>query len=246
MEFNVCLEQFEGPLDLMLHLVRTSKLDLFDLNLDILASQYTQYIRQALDRALDVGSEYLVEFTTLMEYKSRKLLPRSDVQLEGQAPGEDPAALFARRLREYEQCKKEAEILEALHAQRSLYMERQPASMIDTWMQSSVNMPRLELSAGDLQKALLRVFRRYQILQPYETSVEIRELSVEERMNQIIHLPIFSGPAFLFERLLDDVLTLREAVVTFLALLELVHAGLACVWCTEKDEIWIRKLEQTN
>ncbi len=241
MEFNVCLDQFEGPLDLMLHLVRTSKLDLFELNLDILAGQYVAYIRQALDLALDVSSEYLVEFTSLMEYKSKKLLPRNE-DVQEDTYQEDPAKALARRLREYEQCKKEAQALEQLEAVRRKKLEREPASLIETWAKQAPEPVKMDLPVSVLVKAFERVIRRYSILQPYETSVEIRELSVEERMDQIAKLPaVHQNEPFLFERLLEDVFTLREAVVTFLALLELVHSGVLFVRANlDEGEIWIQ------
>lgn len=244
MEFNVNLEEFEGPLDLMLHLVHTSKLDLFSLNLDVLAGQYLAYIRQALDKGLDVSSEYLVEFTSLMEYKSRKLLPRRQDLTSPDGYQEDPAEQMAKRLQEYERCKQQASLLSALHQRRQNHIDRDPASLIEQWAASS-SLPssfKMHLKTADLQKAFERVMRRYQILQPYETRMEVRELSVEERIDQILNLPVFGSEPFRFEELLKDTKTLHEAVVTFLALLDLVHEGKASVYLTEEDEIWIQKL----
>lgn len=98
MEFNVNLEQFEGPLDLMLHLVHEQKLDLFELNLEILATQYVKYIREAMQIGLDVSSEYLVEFCGLMEYKSKRLLPKKEVENTEDNYQEDPAKIMANAL----------------------------------------------------------------------------------------------------------------------------------------------------
>ncbi|MGM9960056.1 MAG: segregation and condensation protein A [Allobaculum sp.] len=241
MEFNVNLEQFEGPLDLMLHLVHEQKLDLFELNLDILATQYVRYIRQAMVQGLDVSSEYLVEFTSLMEYKSRRLLPRKEVETSEDGYQEDPAEQMARRLLEYEKCKKEAELLESKYRERLTHIDKAPASLIDTWsVQADFSTP-LHLKTADLQKAFERVMRRYQILQPYQTKVEVKELSVEERMDQILHFEKFTETPIRFEELLADTQTLHEAVVTFLAILELVHEGVAMAYCSEEDEIWIQK-----
>ena len=79
MEFKITIDQFEGPLDLMLHLIKENKLDLFDLDMLILADQYIHYIHQMEDMHLEVASEYLIELSSLIEYKSRKLLPREEV-----------------------------------------------------------------------------------------------------------------------------------------------------------------------
>ena len=243
MEFNVSLDQFEGPLDLMLHLVHTNKLDLFELKLDVLATQYIAYIRHALDKGLDVSSEYLVEFTSLMEYKSRKLLPKKqEIEVEEDSYQEDPAQAMARRLQEYEKCKQEAAMLARLHEIRQSQFDRAPASLIDEWSAHPDPSVKLHLKSADLQKAFERLMRRYAILKPYETQVEVKELSVEERMEQILEMDVFSTTPFPFERLLDDTKTLHEVVVTFLAVLELVHDGLAAVYCNEEEEIWIQKV----
>lgn len=246
MEFHVSLDQFEGPLDLMLHLVHTSKLDLFALNLDRLAGQYLDYIREAMNLGLDVSSEYLVEFTSLMEYKSRALLPRRTEEESEDGYQEDPAARMARRLREYERCKQEARLLAGLLEARERRFDREPSARIDTWSASALEGSELSLKSADLQKAFLRVMRRYQILQPYQTQVEVRELSVEDRIEQILSRDDLGEGPFLFERLLEDTFTLREAVVTFLALLELVHEGLLNVYAVSEEEIWIQKSQKMN
>ena len=81
MEFKVTIDQFEGPLDLMLHLIKENKLDLFDLDMNVLASQYIDYIQKMEEIHLEIASEYLEELASLVEYKSRKLLPRNDVEV---------------------------------------------------------------------------------------------------------------------------------------------------------------------
>ncbi len=246
MEFKVCLDQFEGPLDLMLHLVRSSKLDLFELNLDILAAQYCDYIHQALSLALDVSSEYLVEFATLLEYKSKKLLPRPEV-IEPDEEGyvEDPAQKLARRLREYEKCKAQSEAIAKLARDRAMKLGREPSSRIEEWQNTPSYDEKLSISPDALSKAFVRVLRRYQLIQPYQTKVEVKELSIETRMAQILNMECFSETPVRFERLLEDIHTLHEAVVTFLAVLELVHEGAAGVYLDQengKDDIWIHQL----
>ncbi len=99
-EFSVTIEKFEGPLDLMLHLIREKELDLFDLDVNILTDQYIAYINSMQEMHLEIASEYLVEMADLIEYKSKKLLPRDDSEL---ADGfeEDPKERLIRRLLEY-------------------------------------------------------------------------------------------------------------------------------------------------
>ena len=81
-EFKVTIEQFEGPLDLMLHLIKEKELDLFDLDVNVLTDQYISYLNAMSEMHLEVASEYLVELAELIEYKSKKLLPRDNSELE--------------------------------------------------------------------------------------------------------------------------------------------------------------------
>ena len=259
MEFTVSLESFEGPLDLMLHLVRTSKLDLFDLHLDLLAGQYIAYIHKAMDQGLDVSSEYLVEFTTLLEYKSRKLLPRKqEVRSEdGQTYVEDPAEQIARRLQEYEKLQKLSAKIEQLGKARAMQIGREPSSRIDEWQKTTIENGELSMSADALSRAFIRVLRRHRLLSPWQTKVEVKELSVEERMEQILAFEFFNEKPFRFERLFEDVVSLHEAVVTFLALLELIHEGTASAQSIEadgvlegeeqgKEEVWIQRIQASR
>ena len=79
--FKVAIEQFDGPLDLMLHLIKENKLDLFDLDISLLADQYLLYIKKFDVLHLEIASEYLVELATLIEYKSKKLFPKEEADL---------------------------------------------------------------------------------------------------------------------------------------------------------------------
>lgn len=239
MEFTVSLSQFEGPLDLMLHLVRKNKLNLFDLDLEKLASQYCAYIRQAASLSLEISSEYLEECTVLMEYKSRRLLPRKPIETEDNYQ-EDPAARIARRLREYEQCKKESEQLAALYEKRNKLLERPVIELKEEWVQKYADNEPLRLYTIDLMRAMERVMKRYALMQPYETRLEVREISVQERMEQVLAIARTLPPVFSFERLSEDCISVHEVIVTFLAVLELIHSGQMDCQKGEQDEIWIR------
>ena len=103
MGFEVETQRFEGPLDLMLHLIREQKLDIFDLDMEVLTDQYIHYLHEMEELHLEVESAYLVELTTLIEYKSRKLLPRKEDELEDDY--EDPKDRLVRRLLEYQKYK---------------------------------------------------------------------------------------------------------------------------------------------
>ena len=99
MDFKVTIDQFEGPLDLMLHLIKENKLDLFDLDIDVLTGQYLIYLDSMDQLHLEIASEYLVELATLIEYKSKRLLPKDESVLDEDLE-EDPKDRLVRRLLE--------------------------------------------------------------------------------------------------------------------------------------------------
>ena len=104
MAFAVETVKFEGPLDLMLHLIREQQLDIFDLDMDILTDQYIEYIHKMERLEIDIESQYLVELATLIEYKSKKLLPKPSEEIESEYE-EDPKERLIRRLIEYQKFK---------------------------------------------------------------------------------------------------------------------------------------------
>lgn len=238
MEFTVRLDQFEGPLDLMLHLIQKNKLDLLDLDLDVLAGQYVSYIQAMQDLQLEIASEYLAEFAWLLEYKSRRLLPKPAVEVSDTYE-EDQRQKLAARLLEYQQYKQAALALEARADVRQGQINRPKDSLIEEW---SVPQERAggKEDAFKLILAMKRALRRQQLLHPYETSMEVKELSVEERMAQIRQfLPDMPSTA----RLQDfcwDVSSLRAVIVTFLAVLELIHVSRISYYLDEEENVWIK------
>ena len=110
MEFTVLIDQFEGPLDLMLHLIRENKLDLFDLDMNVLTEQYLAYLETMESMHLEIASEYLGELAALLEYKSKKLLPREKVEITEEYE-EDHRDRLVSRLLEYQRFKEISETL---------------------------------------------------------------------------------------------------------------------------------------
>ena len=123
MSFLANIEQFEGPLDLMLHLIKEQELDIFDLDLDILTKQYLLYIEEMENLELEVESEYLVELATLVEYKSKKLLPKDESKIEDEYE-EDPKERLVRRLLEYQKYKEVSKTLYDAYSDRSFQLSK--------------------------------------------------------------------------------------------------------------------------
>ncbi|WP_369854949.1 ScpA family protein [Candidatus Thalassolituus haligoni] len=213
---EVFLEQFEGPLDLLLYLIRKQNLDILDVNVADIVDQYLRYIDMMQTMQLELAGEYLVMAAMLAEIKSRMLLPRlrdSDSDEE-----EDPRAELIRRLQQYERFKTAAEDLDALPR-----MERD-------WQQASlkVDQPTLkrlhpEVDLRELMLAYADVLRRVDRTEHHE--VQREQLSTRERMSQVLER--LSGNDFIvFIHLFDPAEGRLGVVVTFLAVLELVKEKL--------------------
>ena len=131
-EFKVTIENFDGPLDLMLHLIKEKELDLFDLDVNVLTDQYMAYLDAMNEMHLEVASEYLVELASLIEYKSKKLLPKDQSELEDEYE-EDPKERLVRRLLEYQQFKEVTSELNELYSERQNLLSKPLSSITEEW-----------------------------------------------------------------------------------------------------------------
>lgn len=240
MKFTVTIEQFEGPLDLMLHLIKENKLDLFDLDMNVLATQYIAFIHQMNDLHLEIASEYLSELASLIEYKSRKLLPREEVEVSEEYE-EDQRTKLVQRLVEYQRYKEISEKLKSEYEDRQKHFSRPVASLVEKWS-VPIESDKLEnQSPYELVKAMNRVIQRFALLKPYETKVTIKELSVDERLDQLkLRLSDQSEPIS-FETLCDDCSSLHMVVVTFLSILDLIHQKWITFTIDENDQIFVMR-----
>ncbi len=212
---EVFLEAFEGPLDLLLYLIRRQNIDILDIPIAEITRQYTGYIEMMHGLKLELAAEYLVMAAILAEIKSRMLLPRPEPEQDEEG---DPRAELIRRLQEYERFKQAAEDLDALpRLERDLAIAS--AALED---QGQVQLPP-DVELRELLLALRDVMTRADMLAHHQVQAE--PLSVRERMSRITDL-VSSRPYVEF----NDCFDLDEgrigAVVTFLALLELLREHL--------------------
>jgi len=219
---EVFLEAFEGPLDLLLYLIRRQNVDILNIPIAEITRQYTQYIELMQDLQLELAGEYLVMAATLAEIKSRMLLPRpgGDAQTE-----EDPRAELVRRLQEYERFKRAATGLDDM-----------PRLERDVWQAS------VELRDRPLVRALPQVTLREMLLAFKEVAIRSelfahhhvrREpLSVRERMSSIL-AALERGAFVEFSRLFSPSEGRAGVTVTFIAILELMREGLIDLMQTE-------------
>ena len=209
---EVILESFEGPLDLLLYLIRKQNMDILDIPVAKITEQYMQYVELMRQFRLDLAAEYLVMAAMLAEIKSRMLLPRpGDADEED---GEDPRAVLVRRLQEYERYRKAAEELEELpRLERDLFVTA--AELQDE--EQPIPLPQVDLQA--LVNAYEIAVERAKRNQSWQISREV--LSVRERMS--ILLDKLQSREFLpLEEMFDPEEGRMGLVVSFIAILELV------------------------
>lgn len=241
MAFSITIDQFEGPLDLMLHLVKDNKLDLFDLDMDILTDQYLAYLNSMEEMKLEVASEYLSELAGLIEYKSKKLLPREKVEIEEEYE-EDQRDKLMKRLLEYQRFKEVSELFQQKYEERQCLMSKPMSEETKQWI-TAVNEDDLSGNPYDLIKAMNRVIRRVALMQPYETKMTIKELSVDDRVLQIKRrLQNWQGKIS-FDELCEDCIDLHMVIVTFLSILDLIKHKEFTFTIDDKETIWLLKNE---
>jgi segregation and condensation protein A len=211
---EVFLETFEGPLDLLLYLIRTADLDVLDIPMARLTEQYLAYVEAMRHRNLELAAEYLVMAAMLMEIKSRMLLPRPQAADDAEA---DPRAELVRRLLEYERIKRAASELDRL-PQRD-----RDFSAVEVWVERSLVERLPNVSAADLEGAWRSLLARARLRRHHKVARD--ELSVREHMTLILRR--LAGGAFHeFAQLFEPWRGVPVLVVSFLALLELAREGL--------------------
>ena len=214
MDYSVTIDKFEGPLDLLLHLIKQNDIDIFDINIADITQQYLNYIKAMKDLNLDVGSEYLVMAADLTLIKSRELLPVEDEE-------EDLKEELIDRLVEYQKYKEASLLFKDLENERSQSFSKLPSLLNEFKSDDAVISDNITIE--DLLKALEKFAERKEIEKPLNTVVTRKEYSVYERGLEIIKsLKVNKKMAFedLFEVYSKDYI-----VVTFLSILDLAKKG---------------------
>ena len=218
---EVMLEAFQGPLDLLLYLIRKQNLDILDIAMAPLTRQYLEYVELMRAKNLELAAEYLVMAAMLMEIKSRMLLPRPRPADEGE---EDPRAELVRRLLEYERMKQAAQKLDALpQAGRDVIA-------ISVWIERTVQERLPDVRSQDLAEAWRALLHRARLAAHHRVTRE--ELSVREHMSLILRR-LREHRVLEFTELFDPARGVAVLVVTLLALLELARETLVNVTQSE-------------
>jgi segregation and condensation protein A len=239
MTFTVNSTVFEGPLDLMLHLIREKKLDLFALDVDVLIDQYIAFIHAMEKMHLEVASEFLVELASLTEYKSRRCLPRDESLLDAQDYEKDTRDELVQRLIEYQKFKEVSETLQMRYDERAMQIAK-PIDREVLKMADEENLNFLQVDSYDLIKAMKRCLQRFHQVNNIEVRIAQRELSVEQRTFQLRTLIEHLLEPFSFSDLTLDCLEVHMVIVTFLAILDMLRMQ-ELIFTVENDEIWFRR-----
>ena len=232
---KVFLETFEGPLDLLLYLIRKNNLDVLDIQMAKLTAQYLEYVEMMRASQLELAAEYLLMAAVLIEIKSRMLLPRPKA---AEAEVDDPRAELVRRLMEYEQIKLAAQKLNELpQAGRDF-------QLVQVLIEQVATQRLPQVRPEDLREAWLGIVARARVTQHHRITRE--QLSVRERMTQVLR-QLRGAQYVAFEALFDASQGLGELVVTLLAILELAREGLVDIAQQEAySPIYVRLVGDDN
>ena len=215
-DFPIRLINFEGPLDLLLHLIKKHEVNVYDIPISLITQQYLDYLDLMEEMNLDVAGEFLVMAATLIHIKSRMLLPRPDPTQDD--PEEDPREALVRRLLEHQRFKAAAELLHEREIQRSAMWHRPDERVAE--VVGEAPEPEIEVDLFSLMAAFRQVLERARarprvILPPEQMPIETRIEQLLARLSET--------EACGFEELFADVQTRAGMIVTFLALLEMIR-----------------------
>ncbi len=209
--YNIHVQDFEGPLDLLIHLIEKDKIDVYDIPIVSITEQYITYINNMKEYSIEVASDFLLMAAALLQIKSKMLLPKSIVEDEEEA---DPRQMLVEMLVEYRRVKKHADMLREKLGKASLCVTREP-------------MPRPHfrrklkpMTLNDLLLALAGLVAEDDITPQI---IARQEFHVQDKMSDIISLLHCNNKAVAFSKALDKVGNRSEKIATFLAVLELLR-----------------------
>lgn len=224
---TVKLEAFEGPLDLLLHLIKELKVDILDIPMIEITEQYLQYLHAMQELSLDIAGDYLLMAATLVEIKSRMLLPKKIIAIDEEfyEDGQDPREELIRQLIEYKRIQEAAKVLKEMENERGDYFTKLPAELEN--FRHAIPLNPGEVSKEDLLFALQKMYGRLQKRVPLQAEMDKEEFSVEKTMvyimeafNQKIGKNQLQIP---FTYFFEENASKKAVVNTFLAMLELVN-----------------------
>lgn len=229
MNYNFCINDFEGPLDLLLHLVKESKMDIYEINISLIIEQYLDYIHSLKEKNIDVASEYLVMASELVHLKSKLLINKEEVEETEEEFNITSEEELRNRIIEYEKYKEITKSLSELEEKRSEVYTKIPENLKD--FADIKKLPKGIFDLDDLYEAYLAYLKRKKIEKPINTKIYHKEISVEERINYIRDVLKEKKKVEFFD--LFPTFDKENVVITFLSILEMA----------KKDEIYISQTD---
>lgn len=220
-KYVVTIDNFDGPLDLLLHLIKEQDIDIYDIKIEDITKQYLDYIRHMKELNLEIASEYLVMASEIIEMKSKMLLPKKKEKEEDDYE-EDPRELLIERLLAYKRYKEVTSEFKDLELTRKMVFTREPDNL-NRYVKEDENSE--ELGVADLIDAFNNLLKRKELDRPIATKITKKELSVTEKVNKIKNI-LRNKKKINFEDIFE-VSTKEEVIISFLSVLEMV----------KKDEI---------
>ncbi|HTR43284.1 MAG TPA: segregation/condensation protein A [Pseudomonadales bacterium] len=244
-EYKVQFEVFEGPLDLLLYLIKKEEVDIYEVNLTKLATQFIEYIDTMRLLDLEIAGEFLVMASTLMYIKSRELLPvEQQAQVEGEEEGEDPRWELIRQLVEYKKFKDAAAQLQGLESRQEHIFPRVPGKLEFESAAPATTKP--EVSIFDLLNAVNAILKRIEKREGTTREIFEDKWTVSEKIEFILKVITDRG-GVKFSELFESAANRSEVVCTFLALLELIRLKqLVCVQPEHFSEIEICRAQPAS
>lgn len=237
-EFKVSIDAFDGPLDLMLHLIKEKELDLMNLDINVLTDQYIAYLESMETLHLEIAGEYLVEMATLIEYKSKRMIPGNRDEIDSEYE-EDPRERLIKRLLEYQQFKEASASLNFMFEERQKMMTRPLSEEAEQFMVAEEEQYRG--NPYELMKAMRKCMMRMQLSKPIETKYTVKEMSMEDRELEVKAMLDKLPNTFRFESLLEDCKDVPMFIVTFLSVLDLARQHILYFTIDEEENIWFSK-----
>ena len=220
-KYIVTIDNFDGPLDLLLHLIKELDIDIYDIKIEDITKQYLDYIKHMKELNLEIASEYLVMASELIEMKSKMLLPKKK-EKEDDDYEEDPRELLIERLLAYKRYKEVTSEFKDLELTRKMIFTREP----DNLNRYAKEEESIEgLGVVDLIDAFNNLLKRKELDRPIATKITKKELSVADKVNKIKNI-LRNKKRINFEEIFE-VSTKEEVIISFLSVLEMV----------KKDEI---------
>ncbi|WP_083490457.1 segregation and condensation protein A [Pediococcus cellicola] len=216
---NVKISAFEGPLDLLLHLIKQAEMDIYDIQISEITSQYLAYLHVNQQLKLDVAGEYLIMAATLMRIKSKMLLP-TKLEVDDESEEEqDPRLDLVTQLVEYQKFQQAAQNLKTYEEKRQAFYTRQESS-VPSGMKLAHLAPGLTVDA--LQQAFQKIIIRQENAQPIHRTITEESFSIADQSRLIEKKLSHSANGLDFNRLFEKTTSVVNVVVTFMAMLELV------------------------